>query len=483
MKISFYGDTNTGRQRDHNEDSFLILCYIDNNWQEVNNTEVDLARTAGAVFVVADGMGGANAGEVASDIAVKTIRERIMAIPSLPAETSEVKKFLHGVLMEGHNKIVRISRNNDLMEGMGTTIVVGVFIKDTLFVIWSGDSRCYIYNKNTDKELLPFTDDHSLVWERVRNNELNAEQARLSDDSNLILQSLGGTLQKPEPEFKYIRLKDNDRILFCSDGLNSMLSSIGIQQILDCKSSPLETCDSLIQAANNAGGRDNITVIIVDTNSKGEIITEPGKNIVEAKKKKHNYLPLILFLAFITACGIFFRTQIIQLTGSFFKRGSKQEITQPVLTIDKTTSGNEDTATDSLKVPAFSQDKFKQDLTPEINKQKSTDKNKIKPDSSFLSVRLQDAADKISLIKNNIKMIEPQGVLYNQDFYDKNKPKFDSILSDLDIQEKLLRSVANFNSGNKISKITDFVKANQIFEKLINTLANLEESTDDIINK
>ena len=483
MKISFYGDTNTGRQRDHNEDSFMILCCIDNKWQEMNNTEIDLSATEGALFVVADGMGGANAGEVASDIAVKTIKEKIIANHSLPADNSEIKKLLHAMVMEGHNRIVRFSRNNDSMEGMGTTIIVGVFIKDTLFVIWSGDSRCYVYNKNTDKELTPFTDDHSLVWERVRNKQLNPEEARLSDDSNLILQSLGGVLQKPEPEFKSVRLKSDDRILFCSDGLNSMLSSIGIQQILDCKSSPRETCESLIQAANNAGGRDNITIIIADTSSEGEIITEPGKNIVESKKKKRNFLPLILFLTVIVAGGIFFREKIAKFTGSLFMRDIKPDVIHPVLTGDTTSSDGENTGADSLKGTVFSADEFKQSITTASNHQKSPAKTLIKQDSVFLTTRLQDAADKIYSIRKSIKMVEPQGLLYNTGFYNSNKPKLDSILSDLDVQERLIKSVAVINSGNKITKINDYINADLIYEKLLNTLLNLEKITDDIINK
>lgn len=482
MKLSFYGNTNVGRQRDHNEDSFLILCDIDDKWQEVNNIEIDLSKSKGVIFVVADGMGGANAGEVASDIAVKTVKEKIIRNSSLPADPSEVQKLLKSIVIEGHNKIVKASLHNEVMEGMGTTIVMGFMFKDTLYTIWSGDSRCYVYNKKFDKGLSPFTDDHSLVWERVRNKELNPEEARLSDESNLILQSLGGALLRPEPDFKWIKLKNNDRILLCSDGLNSMLSSVGIQQILDFNSSAQETCESLIQAANNAGGRDNITAVVIDVSDDSEIITEPGSHEKQIIKKKPKILPVLLILSLIVVCGIYFRFEIAHFFGSLLIRDIQPVIMNSPSLADTGKPDIMETGVKSVTKNDIAESDTNKNIIGATRDTLSSDSNRMPLDSSFIETQLREAALKIVAIKNNIKMVEPDGFLFKSDFYHENKVKLDSIKNMLAPQEKLLKSVAYLNINNIIIKITDFAKANEIYEELINTLTELEKRTDDIIN-
>jgi serine/threonine protein phosphatase PrpC len=489
MRLSFYGNTNVGRQRDHNEDSFLILCDIDNKWQEVNNLEIDISRSRGIVFVVADGMGGANAGEVASDIAVKTVKERMTTkISSLPMEAAEIQKILNSIVIEGHNKIVKASQRNKGMKGMGTTIVMGFVFRDTVYVMWSGDSRCYVYNKNFNKELFPFTDDHSLVWERVKNKEIDPEEARLSEESNLILQSLGGALQKPEPDFKWIRLNNNDRILFCSDGLNSMLSNIGIQQILDFKSSPKDTCESLIQAAYNAGGRDNITVIVIDVLNNGEIITEPGSH-EKVKRKKSKILPVLIILALIVIFGIIFRSEIAKVIISLFVRDIPSGFVHSTFEGDTNESDIQKPGIKSVaNIGLVKSDTNNKSYTSNksVNSTKDTlslDNNRMILDSGYIETQLREAAIKIISIKNNIRMVEPGGAIYNSSFYDEYKVKLDSILVTLANQEKLLRSAANLNSNNLFIKITDFVKANEMHKEIWDTLTELEKRTNEIINR
>ncbi|MRS05033.1 serine/threonine-protein phosphatase, partial [bacterium] len=327
MRLSIYGTTDVGRQREHNEDSLLIIYSDGNGWVEATNLETNLTDKSGVVCVVADGMGGANAGEVASEIAITTVRETIGKLISVPSVPQEVEKMLASIIQDGHNRIIKASKRSGSLIGMGTTIVIACFFGDNIYVSWSGDSRCYIYNKENSIELLPFTDDHSLVWERVKSKEISPEEARLSDDSNLILQSLGGASQKPDPEFRWAKLNKNDRILLCSDGLNSMLSNIGIQQILDYNSTPGETCESLIQAANNAGGRDNITAIIVDVseNEKAPVVTvvkeTPSAIIVPIKPRKRRlyFFSVLFVLILIITASIFYRTDVVKFFHSVFK--------------------------------------------------------------------------------------------------------------------------------------------------------------------
>jgi len=483
MRLSFYGNTNIGRQRDHNEDSFLILCHLDNEWKEVNDLEIDLSFSKGAVFVVADGMGGANAGEVASEIAINTARKIVAKISSLPTNPGEIQKILSSIVFDGHNTIVKASQGSEVMQGMGTTIIVGFFVVDSLYVVWSGDSRCYVYNKNLDKELWPFTDDHSLVWERVKNKEISEEEARLSDDSNLILQSLGGALQKPEPDFKWIKLRKDDRILFCSDGLNSMLSSIGIQQILDFRSSPHDACDSLIRAACDAGGRDNITAIVIDVLNGDDIITEPDDRARKVKKKKPKILPILLVLAMITIPGILFRSEIKEFIGRLFIRNATLMEMRSGPPGDNKELDDQQSEIENISSIGIPENDANKNVVLITRDTKVSNNNRMILDSAYIETQMREAAIKINSIRRDIKMIEPEGALFNAGFYEEHKEKLDSILGDLEHQEKLLRSCTNLNSKNLLMKITDLVKANEIHKDIIITLNEIEKRTKDIINR
>jgi serine/threonine protein phosphatase PrpC len=483
MRLSFYGSTSAGRQRDHNEDSHIILCDVDNKWQEINNIKLDLSNSKGVVFAVADGMGGANAGEIASDIAVRTVKERITKITSVPEDNSEIHKLLNAIIIEGHNKIIKASRRNNFMKGMGTTIVVGCIFKETLYVAWSGDSRCYVYNKNCDKELLPFTDDHSLVWERVINKEITPEDARLSEDSNLILQSLGGALLKPEPEFKWIKLKKDDIILFCSDGLNSMLSNIGIQQILDYNSSPEETCTALIQAANNAGGRDNITLIVVDIFDNSVIESDSGshENNKQVKRKKPYILLLLLFFILVIASVIYFRPEIESVFQNIFTKDSSLFVTQRSDTAVLSELINKNPGVDSVpSAGPVVRDSIKNtDLKVKTTRLASDATSKI--DSTDIENKMKEAINKISSIKNKIDMVKPGGAIYNSEFYDKNKAALDSVLAGLTLQEEMIKRIVLLNSNNYLIKVNDYGKAKEIYNKIGKTLAELEIRTNIMI--
>ncbi|MGD0756763.1 MAG: protein phosphatase 2C domain-containing protein [Bacteroidales bacterium] len=484
MKLSLFGNTSVGRQRDHNEDAYLIFCNIDKNWVEVNNLEVDTQNSNGLVFVIADGMGGANAGEVASEIAINTVKERISKISFVPKDTVEIEKLLSLIVLEGHNKIIKASRHNKVMQGMGTTIVIGYIFKDTLCVEWCGDSRCYVYNKNFDKELVPFTDDHSLVWDRVKNKEITPEEARLSEDSNLILQSLGGTLQRPEPGFKWMKLKNNDRILFCSDGLNSMLSNIGIQQILDFNSTSQETCASLIQSANNAGGRDNITSIVIDVVDIGEekIESDINQSKTQVKKRKPYIFVVLLILILIIAAGIYFRQEIANVFLARVVRDSSLAIHDSAL--NNPAELNKHNSSLNLKQDTVVTDKdsiFYSDQKVKNSHLVSNDKIRI--DSSNIEVHMREAINKIVSIKNSISMIKPGGAIYNSNFYDENKANLDSIQANISIQEELIKTVVILNADNYVIKVTDYRKANEIYKKIKKTLSELEKRTNEIINR
>ena len=179
MKISISGDTDVGRHREHNEDSHIVLYDNGQEWLEINNTEVDISGSKGLIFAVADGMGGTNAGEIASALTVDALKEKVREIKAIPENQDQANKILNSMILFAHNKIVREAKSNKETKGMGTTIVLGWIVNNILYIAWSGDSRCYHYKRGRVASLIPFTDDHSLVWSRVKLGEITPEQARL----------------------------------------------------------------------------------------------------------------------------------------------------------------------------------------------------------------------------------------------------------------------------------------------------------------
>lgn len=265
MVISFYGNSDKGKIRAHNEDSLLILSACDGGWDTSHEGTTNTDSGLGAMFVVADGMGGANAGEVASALAIKTVHEEVRLYKDFPEREQDIRNMLNQIILRAHEAIVDRSMKERGMEGMGTTIVLSWIVRNSIYSCWSGDSRCYLFTASTAQVLQPFTDDHSLVWQQqVLLGQMTAEEARLSPFSNLILQSLGDVGQIPSPGFKSQKLNTPGRILMCSDGLNSMLSDQEIHDILNLRLPTRETVNQLINAANTHGGRDNITVILID---------------------------------------------------------------------------------------------------------------------------------------------------------------------------------------------------------------------------
>ncbi len=222
--------TDTGRQRRDNEDS---------------------AFARAPVFVVADGMGGAQAGEVASKIAIEAFEAGLGGSGS-PEERLAVRA------REANRQIYDRSRTELGREGMGTTLTAAYLDDGSVAIAHVGDSRAYLFR---DGELTRLTQDHSLVDELVRRGKLTEEQAAEHPQRSIITRALG-----PEPEVEVdtytFSVRRGDVLLLCSDGLTSMVSEERIGQVLAASESLDEAADRLIQEANDAGGRDNITVVL-----------------------------------------------------------------------------------------------------------------------------------------------------------------------------------------------------------------------------
>jgi protein phosphatase len=272
MQVKITVATNVGRVRTNNEDNFTIT----NPWS-AQNPDLPL-DSRGILLMVADGMGGSNAGEVASNIATSVVKEQFEMSP-LPQEDETRKDFLKKLLLIAHKSIVNQAFQHQGNAGMGTTVVLAWLIDNKAYIVWCGDSRCYLFRPEMpfQQQLQLLTDDHSLVWQKVITQELTPEQARLHPDSNIILQSLGDPSQMPKPDARMLNLQTNDQIMLCSDGLHGMLSD---EQIAYIFREPADNiCREFVKQANKAGGEDNITVITASIQQlQANVVSTPINN-------------------------------------------------------------------------------------------------------------------------------------------------------------------------------------------------------------
>ncbi len=241
--------THTGMVRSHNEDSV--------------NVEPDIG-----LAVLADGMGGYNAGEVASGIATALIatetREALTRLNphNVDQQSGEMVAFdmLNDVVTKANASIYQSANSQPQYAGMGTTLVVGLFCDNKVIVAHIGDSRCY---RLRDNKLEQITRDHSLLQEQIDSGLLTKEAARRSLNKNLVTRALG-IEASVIPEIHVHEVMPGDLYLMCSDGLNDMVEDEDIELTIGSLSSNLPlAATQLVQMANDAGGRDNISVVLV----------------------------------------------------------------------------------------------------------------------------------------------------------------------------------------------------------------------------
>ena len=327
-KIEIFGMTDVGQVRDHNEDNFLISKDLEKkDWSYKRDEAVELGDW-GALLVVADGMGGTNAGEVASHIAQESVKEAFEKLAQIPEGDRKREQLLVKVIKSAHDQIVKHQRENLETAGMGTTLIIAWIVGDKLHVAWSGDSRCYVYRG--EAHLQPFSEDHSLVWSLVKAGEISPEEARTHSESNIITQSLGEPSRPPKPSAKSTVLHPGDKVLVCSDGLNGMLSDEQIRHYLAQDLPVADICRQLTDAANQAGGTDNITVLMAQVlqdeekeavhetmaglKSREEMNSEShkeGPTKTQVLRKKLNLRTYLLLAALLFIVLMFLRNRLL----------------------------------------------------------------------------------------------------------------------------------------------------------------------------
>lgn len=239
--LIYAAETDKGIVRELNEDSCAII---------------PVSAESSCVFVIADGMGGHNCGELASRLAVEYIKDNLHI--EACTDDSVIPRELENIVKKANAAVYEKSLESDEVSGMGTTLTMAVITGKKLTAAHVGDSRLYLVRAGSIKQL---TEDHSYIGELVRQGTLTKEEAEKHPRKNVITRAIGCTSEILVDIISY-DIEDGDIFVLCTDGLTNMVSEQDILQIVG-SSEPEAACAKLIEAANRNGGEDNITVIVI----------------------------------------------------------------------------------------------------------------------------------------------------------------------------------------------------------------------------
>ncbi len=247
MKAVFM--TDQGRVRQHNEDSGGIFQNLDGH----------------RLAIVADGMGGHRAGDVASGMTLLELKKQWENTKGITT-ADKAEKWLKENILKVNSLLYDHAQNNSECDGMGTTIVAALSTEHFATVANIGDSRCYLLNESGFKQV---TEDHSLVNELVRFGQITKEDAEHHPRKNVLLRALG-TEENVEMDIKTIMFEEGDYLLLCSDGLSNKVNELELKEILANDADLEQKAEKLISLANEYGGEDNITLAIVEFSEQVE---------------------------------------------------------------------------------------------------------------------------------------------------------------------------------------------------------------------
>jgi PPM family protein phosphatase len=267
VRVSVFGKTDLGLTRDHNEDTFLVADLSAGNASlqpDVRNHEVG---PRGSLFMVADGMGGAAAGEIASAMAAEVIYGHLSSTWTQDEDVSAARfayRMKEAVEL-ANQRIYLYAREHPDVRGMGTTVTAAGVFGDELYLTQIGDSRAYLVRNG---EAFQLTRDQSLTQRLVDAGELTEEEAEQSERRNIILQALG-----PDPRVKvdlsHQQLRSGDTLILCSDGLSGVVRREEFAQTVEQSPDLPTLCSALIDLANERGGPDNVTVVSAQFDGEG----------------------------------------------------------------------------------------------------------------------------------------------------------------------------------------------------------------------
>ncbi|MFH1765568.1 MAG: PP2C family serine/threonine-protein phosphatase [Gemmatimonadota bacterium] len=267
VRISLFAKTDVGRIRDHNEDCYLVVDLSPPDPSLTPKVREHTLREKGSILVVADGMGGATAGEVASQMATKVIFDRMVStwVKDRRTDLRAFSSFLEEAIQGANQEIHQRSLAEPTLHGMGTTLTaVGVLGRDLTFA-QVGDSRGYLIRNGQVEQV---TKDQSLTRRLIDEGQLTEADAEMSPGKNIILQALG-----PSPTLDVVlthrKAFRGDTLVLCSDGLSGVVTEEEIRDTVGRCHDPAVACEDLVELANSRGGPDNITVIVARLDGPG----------------------------------------------------------------------------------------------------------------------------------------------------------------------------------------------------------------------
>jgi PPM family protein phosphatase len=267
IAVQSFGLTDRGKVRPSNEDHFLIAELARTLWvrqTSLPQPQTQYGRNRGHIFLVADGMGGHRAGEVASALTVTTIETFVLHLlkrfSNLQASDEQtILKDFQTALRQADARLVEESAHHPEFAGMGTTLTMAFVSGWKVFVFHAGDSRCYLYR---GEQLRQLTADHTVAGELARQGVIKPEEVCHNRFRHVVTNVLGGNEAGVQVDVQKVDLETGDVMLLCSDGLTDMLTDEEIAAVLKSESDPRAAGERLVAAANEAGGRDNVTAVV-----------------------------------------------------------------------------------------------------------------------------------------------------------------------------------------------------------------------------
>ena len=265
-QIQWFGETDVGRFRKNNEDAFLALAIDREGVKRLGKYGKEALSGNDFVFAVSDGMGGANAGEFASRVAVDKITRLLPQSFRSAAAGIQIgfQDLLDQLFHDIHAELVEMGRSYEELQGTGATLSLCWIRPGWLYFGHVGDSRIYYLPK--DGKIVQISHDHTHVGWQYRNGQLTEHQARSHEGRNALQQVLGGKNQNLQPQFGAVGYEPGDRFLICSDGLVEGLFNSGIERIIRRVTAEENPAERLVREAVEADGKDNTTAVVFEVN-------------------------------------------------------------------------------------------------------------------------------------------------------------------------------------------------------------------------
>lgn len=452
--ISYYAISNHGCIREKNEDSFCLAGAIPSIGPSTEAEFVvqgTLKKKDCTLFAVCDGLGGMNAGEVASGFASDGVRGQTEYLSHMSA--TECARYLDGYLSEMNEKMYALSKTQAELNGMGTTFVGLCVSGDEAAVLNVGDSRCYLMRNHMLHRL---TTDHSEAERRIRLGLMTPDQAKGSKERSMLYRYIGTPPEAGKLEcgmYPAIQLHRKDWFLLCSDGLTDMVEESKISEIIDMAKTPKEAARKLVDAALNNGGKDNVTVVIVEVSDGFYLGTSLESMSLLLKDKKNKSLKAALITIVICLALIIVFTII--------KQNSIHPSVIPEITASPIPSSSITSSQTATEQPIIFDD---ENLETAIREQIGIPDEDIEIDdisgiksldlhgreiSSINALKYFSSLEILDLSNNNISDISPMrglGNLVQLDFSRNN-------VSDIRALESLTKLTELYGSYNRINNI------------------------------